>query len=179
MKKSLLKLLATIVIIIGIIFLQGFIRSYFSIDPRIWFFVQYIGGIFLLVFSLAFLHEDIKMFPTYFENCKKHLYNLKEHLCKNNKIFKKIYNIIFNIVKFIFNTIWIIATAVLWFNIIYPDTYNTHNWMKIISFILYFIYVLSLIIEYKNSRRKFTYINIILYIIICLITIFDLLFNII
>ena len=52
MKKTILKLLATIVSIVGIIFLQEFIRDYFSIDKRIWFFVQYLGIIFILVWTI-------------------------------------------------------------------------------------------------------------------------------
>lgn len=181
MKKTLLKLLATIVGLIIIIFFQGFIRDYFSIDPRIWFFVQYVGIIFLIVSILTLFTDDIVPMKHYLNKMQDYKNNRKDYFenwnffitCKNNKLLRisyKIFDCLF----------WIPATAILFFNNIYSDIYTNNIEMKIVSFIFYFIFTLNLFINYIRYREKnLNFINFLCYSIITIFTLADIFFSII
>ena len=41
MKKTVLKIMGIILSIVVFVFVQGYVRQYYNIDPRIWFFVVF------------------------------------------------------------------------------------------------------------------------------------------
>jgi len=173
MKKTILKLLATIVSIVGIIFLQEFIRDYFSIDKRIWFFVQYLGIIFIFCGIGLLFDNEIKNL----KNWKQYLNHLKHTLNKITQskfinICKKVISIIYKLIDLF---IWIPATALVLFNIIYPDTYDNYIWIKITSFTFYILFTLNLFIIYKTSKKTLYFIGFIIWLLSSIFTLFDIL----
>lgn len=67
MKKTLLKVLGTLLTIVVFIITQYHIRRYYNIDPRIWFFVVY--GISFVGFCVicGIFYSEIKSMKEYFE----------------------------------------------------------------------------------------------------------------
>ena len=165
--KTFLKLLTTIVGITVTILFQGLIRDLFSIDPRIWFFVQYIGGVFLLMLVYFALYNEIQIVVSFLKDWKNNSKLLKEKL-KNNKTLKIIYKII-NL------TFWIPTTAIIFFNIIYPDVYENHIWMKLISLIFYCISNVLVYFEYRNLKKRIDFVSLICLSFMCIVTFFELL----
>ena len=68
MKKTLFKILGTLVTIVVFIITQYHIRRYYNIDPRIWFFVVF--GISFVGFCviLGIFYSEIESMREYFEN---------------------------------------------------------------------------------------------------------------
>lgn len=64
MKKALFKILGTLLTIVVLIIVEYYIRRYYDIDPRIWFFVVFATSIAGLIIIVAIFESNKEYFKT-------------------------------------------------------------------------------------------------------------------
>lgn len=119
MKKTLFKILGTILTIVIFIITQCHIRRYYNIDPRIWFFVVY--GISWVGFCIIFyiFYSEIKSMREYFETHSFFDF-VSEIVEKTKPITKKVKTITEKIVNnFLYDLIRLITAMVSLTGVIY------------------------------------------------------------
>ena len=159
MKKILLKILGTILAIVVFCNAQHYIRQYYGIDPRIWFFVVYGISIVGLIIILMIFHSEIKNMEEYF---KTHSFFdfLSETIEKISGIIKPIAKRLSTKVKlinekvvnnFIYNLLTTIITIVVVTGIMYKfffyDDFMARTTLNIVFLVMIALVVLSAIIE--------------------------------
>lgn len=116
MKKTLLKILETILVVVVFFVIQYYVRQYYNIDPRIWFFV--VLGMFLIgiIAILVAFYSEIKSMEEYFK-----IHSFSKFLSKKlTRISKKVKQITEKIVNsFIFNLLSFITSVISFTGIMY------------------------------------------------------------
>lgn len=152
MRKTFLKILVTILVVIVFFIAQHFIRQYYGIDPRIWFFVVYsisLAGIIL--FFIAF-NSEIKSIKEYF---KTHSQKIK--LTTEKIVNSSIYNLLMGIVAII------VLTGIIYKAFFYEDFMARTKLNIIFIFMLGFetlsYLVQRIFIKKEQKAKNFVYLQ--------------------
>ena len=166
MKKTLFKILGTMLTIVIFIFTQYHIRRYYNIDPRIWFFVVF--GISLVGFCIIFyiFYSEIKSMKEYFENHSFFDF-VSEIVEKTKPITKKVKPITEKIVNnFLYVLISFITTMVsltgITYKIFFHDDFMARTIVNIIFLVMIALTGLSrliraVVIEEEKRSKEFVY----------------------
>lgn len=166
MKKTLLKILGTIVAIILFMIAQGYMRNYFNIDPRIWFLILFFVA-FLGIIVISYIFDDE------LERMKKYLYihpnsDFESEFDENNimKRFKKIF-----IEKIEINSTYlsvrIILTMLVCCGVFYQFFFFEDFWSRTtvnIIFLIIMVFdiimdIIEAIFSEKTKKRKWIFIG--------------------
>ena len=166
MKKTLFKILGTLVTIVVFIITQYHIRRYYNIDPRIWFFVVF--GISFVGFCviLGIFYSEIESMREYFENHSFFEF-VSEIAEKTKPITKKVKHMTEKIVNsFLYDLISFITMMVAFtgnmYKLFFHDDFMARTIVYVISLIMIAWTGLSRIIratviEKEKRSKEFVY----------------------
>ena len=166
MKKTLFKILGTILTIVIFIIIQYHIREYYNIDPRIWFFVVF--GISFVGFCFIFFifYSEIKKMREYFETHSFFDF-VSEIVEKTKPITKKLKSITEKMVNnFLYNLIRLITAIASLIGIMYKlffhDDFMARPVVNIVFLIMIALTGLSvmiraIVIEKEKRYNEFTF----------------------
>lgn len=166
MKKTLFKILGTMLTIMIFIITQYHIRRYYNIDPRIWFFVVF--GISFVGFFIIFyiFYSEIKCMKEYFETHS--FFDFVSEIVKKTKpITRKVKPIIEKIVNnFLYDLISFITTMVslvgIMYKLFFHDDFMARTIVNIVFLVMIALTGLSRIIratviKKEKSSKEFVY----------------------
>ena len=166
MKKTLFKILGTMLTIMIFIITQYHIRRYYNIDPRIWFFVVF--GISFVGFFIIFyiFYSEIKCMKEYFETHS--FFDFVSEIVKKTKpITRKVKPIIEKIVNnFLYDLISFITAMVslvgIMYKLFFHDDFMARTIVNIVFLVMIALTGLSRIIratviEKEKSSKEFVY----------------------
>ena len=161
MKKTLFKILGTLLTIVVFIITQYHIRRYYNIDPRIWFFVVF--GISFVGFCviLGIFYSEIKSMREYFETHSFFEF-VSEIAEKTKPITKKVKPMTEKIVNsFLYDLISFITMMVAFTGITYKLFFHDDFMARTIVYVIFLIMIawtgLSELIKaivIKNEKRS-------------------------
>ena len=166
MKKTLFKILGTMLTIVIFIITQYHIRRYYNIDPRIWFFVVF--GISFVGFCIIFyiFYSEIKSMKEYFENHSFFDF-VSEIVEKTKPITKKVKPITEKIVNnFLYDLISRITAMVSFTGIMYKLFFNDDFMARTIVYIVFLSMIAwtglsriirATVIEKEKRSKEFVY----------------------
>ena len=166
MKKTLFKILGTMLTIVIFIITQYHIRRYYNIDPRIWFFVVF--GISFVGFCIIFyiFYSEIKSMKEYFENHSFFDF-VSEIVEKTKPITKKVKPITEKIVNnFLYNLISFITAMVSFTGIMYKLFFHDDFMARTIVYIVFLGMIAwtglsriirATVIEKEKRSKEFVY----------------------
>ena len=169
MKKILLKILGTILAIVVFCNAQHYIRQYYGIDPRIWFFVVYGISIVGLIIILMIFNSEIKSMEEYFkthsffdflsetiEKISGIIKPIAKRLSTKGKIFteKVVNSFIYNLLITIIRTV--VVTGIM-YKVFFYDDFMARTTLNIVFLVMLALVVLGEIIEatiIEKEKRK-------------------------
>ncbi len=175
MKRSILKILTTILAIIIIVGILLTVYNSFEIDPRIWFFIIF-GTAMILLFVVTdiIFYNELELLQNYMET---HTYRefykeyLKKHVYKLKRIFKKIKKFIKNfydskINKIINSICRLCVMLAIWYKVFFEEDFYSRILIYIIFWVMLCFVTLNDIIKAFNTRKKSDLIVAIMYAVI-------------
>ena len=166
MKKTLFKILGTLLTIVVFIITQYHIRRYYNIDPRIWFFVVF--GISFVGFCviLGIFYSEIKSMREYFETHS--FFELVSEIAEKTKpITKKVKPMTEKIVNsFLYDLISFITMMVAFTGIMYKLFFHDDFIARTIVYVIFLIMIAwtglsriirATVIEKEKCSKEFVY----------------------
>lgn len=166
MKKTLFKILGTLLTIVVFIITQYHIRRYYNIDPRIWFFVVF--GISFVGFCviLGIFYSEIKSMREYFETHS--FFELVSEIAEKTKpITKKVKPMTEKIVNsFLYDLISFITMMVAFTGIMYKLFFYDDFMARTIVYVIFLIMIAwtglsriirATVIEKEKRSKEFVY----------------------
>ncbi len=166
MKKTLFKILGTLLTIVVFIIMQYHIRRYYNIDPRIWFFVIYISFFIWFFVILGIFYFEIKSIIKYFETHS--FFDFVLEIAKKTKpITKKVKPITEKLVNSSwYNLINLILTLIAFTGIMYK-LFFYYDFMSRTTVYVIFLVIIALeglirlikatVIEKEKRAKEFMY----------------------
>lgn len=166
MKKTLFKILGTLLAIVVFIITQYHIRRYYNIDPRIWFFVVF--GISFVGFCviLGIFYSEIKSMREYFETHSFFEF-VSEIAEKTKPITKKVKPMTEKIVNsFLYDLIIFITMMVAFTGIMYKLFFHDDFMARTIVYVIFLIMIAwtglsriirATVIEKEKRSKEFVY----------------------
>lgn len=166
MKKTLFKILGTLLTIVVFIITQYHIRRYYNIDPRIWFFVVF--GISFVGFYVIFniFDSEIKSMIEYFET---HLFFefISEIAKKQSRLQKKVKPMTEKIVNsFMYDLISAITMLVAFTGFMYKSFFHDDFMARTIVYVIFLVMmaltslsriIKAIVIEKEKRSMEFVY----------------------
>lgn len=166
MKKTLFKILGTLLAIVVFIITQYHIRRYYNIDPRIWFFVVF--GISFVGFYVIFniFDSEIKSMIEYFET---HLFFefISEIAKKQSLLQKKVKPMTEKIVNsFMYDLISTITMLVAFTGFMYKSFFHDDFMARTIVYVIFLVLIAwtslsriikAIVIEKEKRSMEFVY----------------------
>ena len=166
MKKTLFKILGTLLTIVVFIITQYHIRRYYNIDPRIWFFVVF--GISFVGFCVIWciFYSEIESMIKYFETHSFFEF-VSEIAEKTKPITKKVKPMAEKIVNsFLYDLISFITTVVAFTGIMYKLFFHDDFMARTIVYVIFLIMIAwtglsriirATVIEKEKRSKEFVY----------------------
>mgnify|MGYP004638729971 CR=1 FL=1 len=166
MKKTLFKILGTLLTIVVFIITQYHIRRYYNIDPRIWFFVVF--GISFVGFCviLGIFYSEIKSMREYFETHSFFEF-VAEIAEKTKPITKKVKPMTEKIVNsFLYDLISFITMMVAFTGIMYKLFFHDDFMGRTIVYVIFLVMIAwtglsriirATVIEKEKRSKEFVY----------------------
>lgn len=163
MKRSILKILTTILAIIIIVGILLTVYNSFEIDPRIWFFIIFgTAMILFLIVPRIIFNNELEQLQNYMET---HTYRefykeyLKKYVYKLKRIFKNIKKFIKNFydskINKIINSICMLCVILaIWYKVFFKEDFYLRILIYIIFWVMLCFVTLNYIIEAFNTRKK-------------------------
>ncbi len=151
MKKKLLKILGTILIVVAFFIDQYHIRQYYGIDPRIWFFVVFGISFVGFVAILVIFYSEINSAQEYFK-----AHSFSEFI---SEVYRKVKTITAKIVNsFIYDLLIFITTVVAFTGIMYKlffkDDFMARTTLYIVFLVIIICTALSRLIKAIFIERE-------------------------
>lgn len=166
MKKTLFKILGTLLAIVVFIITQYHIRRYYTIDPRIWFFVVY--GISFVGFCVIWgiFYSEIKSMRKYFETHS--FFEFISKIAKKTKpITKKVKHMTEKIVNsFLYDIISSITMLVAFTGVMYKCFFHDDFMARTIVYVIFLVMIAwtglsriikAIVIKKEKRSKEFVY----------------------
>lgn len=166
MKKTLLKILGTLLTIVVFIITHYHIRRYYNIDPRIWFFVvfgiSFVGYCVILCIFYSEIKSMIEYFEThsFFEFVSEIAEKTKPITKKVKPMTKKIVNsFLYNLISFI--TTLVACTGIM-YNLFFHDDFMGRTTVYVIFLVIIALeglirLIKATVIEKEKRSKEFMY----------------------
>lgn len=166
MKKTLFKILGTLLTIVVFVIAQYHVRRYYNIDPRVWFFVVFGISFIGFVVILAIFYSEIKSMEEYF---KTHSFFefVSEIAEKIKPITKKIKPITEKVVNsFLYDIISFITMMVAFTGIMYKLFFHDDFVARTTVYIIFLVMIAwtglsriirATVIEKEKRPKEFVY----------------------
>lgn len=166
MKKTIFKVLGTLLTIVILIITQYHIRRYYNIDPRIWFFVVF--GISFVGFCVIWgiFYSEIKSMREYFETHS--FFEFVSEIAEKTKPIKKklktvtekiVNSFLYDIISFITN---MVACTGIMYNLFFHDDFMGRTIVYVIFLVMIAwtglsIIIRATVIEKEKRFKEFVY----------------------